>query len=313
VAFSVPLQAQLTDSLGNPIAGQLVTFTAPGSGASGTFAGTGTNTESVNTDSGGFATSSTFTANLSSGGYTVTASLGVLTANFSLTNNAPTIVTNLLDSGAGSLRDVVAAAAPGSTITFSVTGTITLSSVIGISQNLTIDGPGAGSLVISGGGVDRVFIIGAAVTIQDVRITNGTGNGSDGGLLYVNNSASLTLNFVQLDAGVSVGLPCCEKGGAIFSQGALTITNSGIYNNTAGQGATAIMIWTDGTVFSVTDSCISGNFGAAGTDIMSLIGGSAENNWWGDPGGPGVGAGDSIVGVSVGTFRVTPIAGVPGC
>src|SRR5205823_643204 len=37
-SFATPLQAQVKDSSGNPLASSVVTFTAPASGASGTFA-----------------------------------------------------------------------------------------------------------------------------------------------------------------------------------------------------------------------------------------------------------------------------------
>src|SRR5204862_142396 len=87
-AFAAPLVATVKDAGGNPVAGVTVTFTAPGSGASGSFAG-GVNTATTN--GSGVATSATFTANNVAGGpYTVTASVaGVATpANFSLTNTA---------------------------------------------------------------------------------------------------------------------------------------------------------------------------------------------------------------------------------
>ena len=45
VAFAVPLKVYVVDSVGSPVAGITVTFTAPASGASGTFVGTGTNTQ----------------------------------------------------------------------------------------------------------------------------------------------------------------------------------------------------------------------------------------------------------------------------
>ncbi|OLC92743.1 MAG: hypothetical protein AUH86_18145 [Acidobacteria bacterium 13_1_40CM_4_58_4] len=85
-AFATQLQATVKDSFGNPVSGVLVTFTAPTSGASGTFAG-GVNTATTNVS--GVATAPVFTANSTAGGpYTVTASAsGVATpANFSLTN-----------------------------------------------------------------------------------------------------------------------------------------------------------------------------------------------------------------------------------
>jgi hypothetical protein len=87
-AFAAPLVATVQDSNQNPVSGVTVTFAAPGSGASGTFAG-GANTAVTN--SSGVATSAVFTANATVGGpYTVAATVsGVATpANFTLTNTA---------------------------------------------------------------------------------------------------------------------------------------------------------------------------------------------------------------------------------
>jgi hypothetical protein len=84
-AFPTALQATVRDASSNPVPNVAVTFTAPGSGASGTFSGSAT----VNTDASGVATAPTFTANTTAGSYNVTASTaGVGTpASFSLTNN----------------------------------------------------------------------------------------------------------------------------------------------------------------------------------------------------------------------------------
>jgi hypothetical protein len=94
-AFASPLVAQVTDSRGNPVPDASVTFVAPISGASGSFAN-GTNTETDTTDATGTATSSVFTANATLGSFSVSASAaGAMTgASFSLTNVAqgsPTI------------------------------------------------------------------------------------------------------------------------------------------------------------------------------------------------------------------------------
>jgi hypothetical protein len=84
-AFANPLQATVRDSGGNPVPGVTVTFSAPTSGASGTFAG-GVNTAA--TDSQGVASSAIFTANGISRSYTVTGKVGTLGTNpgFQLTN-----------------------------------------------------------------------------------------------------------------------------------------------------------------------------------------------------------------------------------
>ncbi len=87
-AFATALQATVTNG-GNPVSGVTVTFTAPGSGASGTFAG-GSTTASVTTGSNGIAVAPAFTANSKAGSYVVTATAsGVAgSASFSLTNTA---------------------------------------------------------------------------------------------------------------------------------------------------------------------------------------------------------------------------------
>src|SRR5436190_22998205 len=54
------------------------------------------------------------------------------------------LVTSTADNGPGSLREAIASAAPGDTLTFAVTGAITLTSgELLITTNLTITGPGA--------------------------------------------------------------------------------------------------------------------------------------------------------------------------
>jgi hypothetical protein len=86
-AFAKRLMATVEDSFGNPVAGTTVTFKAPASGASGTFAG-GVNT--AKTSAQGVATAPVFTANGTVGSYTVTAKAGTVTTSpgFKLTNQA---------------------------------------------------------------------------------------------------------------------------------------------------------------------------------------------------------------------------------
>jgi len=86
-AFATNLAATVKDKYGNPVSGATVTFHAPGSGASGTFAG-GVNTATTNAQ--GVATAAVFTANTTAGSYTVTATVAALTTSpgFVLTNQA---------------------------------------------------------------------------------------------------------------------------------------------------------------------------------------------------------------------------------
>ena len=86
--FAQPLQALVLDAAGSPVPGVTVTFTAPASGPSGTFADTGATTTTAPTDADGIAQAAPFTANGLIGDYAVVASVSGLaaSASYALTN-----------------------------------------------------------------------------------------------------------------------------------------------------------------------------------------------------------------------------------
>ena len=92
--FATALQACVTDAVGNPLPGVLVTFTVtPGStGASGTFSASPP--MPIPTNQSGSATAPTLTANNIGGTFTVTAGVNALSVTFTLTN----LVSSLGDS-----------------------------------------------------------------------------------------------------------------------------------------------------------------------------------------------------------------------
>jgi hypothetical protein len=167
-------------------------------------------------------------------------------------------VTNLADSGAGSLRQAIVDSANGDTINFSVTGTIALTSgPLNISKSLTITGPGARNLHVSGtnpsvfttltvfAGTSTIsgltigpgragFTLGnagTALTMNDCAIS---GNSVDGGI-FTNASTTLHLNRCTVsDNHVSTeGM----YGGGIINEGTATLTNCTISGNSYGVGA----------------------------------------------------------------------------
>src|SRR6516165_10574128 len=109
-------------------------------------------------------------------------------------------VLNNLDSGAGSLRDTIAAAASGDTIQFAhaLEGrTITLTrGELALTKSLDIEGPGAYHLTVSGNNAGRVFDIsgGATITIAGLTISDGRVVGGDGGGGVLNTGSTLTLS-----------------------------------------------------------------------------------------------------------------------
>ncbi len=106
-------------------------------------------------------------------------------------------VKNLSDSGAYSLRagiqsgDAIIAFAPG------LHGTITLTSELQITDSVTIDGPGANELSVSGNNSSRVFEVTAGqVAISGLTITDGQEVAANGGGILVDAGATLNLDQV---------------------------------------------------------------------------------------------------------------------
>jgi hypothetical protein len=152
-------------------------------------------------------------------------------------------VTNNLDSGAGSLRAEIAIANPGDTISFAPSldnQTIKLTSgQLVVNKLLTIQGPGAGQLAISGGNTSRVFEVygvNTNVLLSGLTITQGNGGGNlasgDGGGIVNTNGSTLTINGCTLS-----GNRAAFQGGGIYNfEATLKIVNSTLSGNIANNG-----------------------------------------------------------------------------
>jgi len=186
----------------------------------------------------------------------------------------------------GSLPYVVANAAAGDLITFNIgvaCPTITLTTgVMDINQNLTITGPGASVLAVSGGGTSGIFNIsnGAVVSMSGLTFENGNGGGNpygDGGAIDVGDNGStgtLTVNASTFSNNSSTGI---YGGGAIDSGnylGTATLTvNASTFSNNSATGLIGGAIASgnyDGTsTLTVNASTFTGNSAASGGAIDS--------------------------------------------
>jgi hypothetical protein len=102
-----------------------------------------------------------------------------LAAGAAQASAATLTVQNTLDSGAGSLRQVLGTANTGDVIQFAsgVSGTIMLLSEVTIPAAVTIQGPGASTLTIDGQHANQIFAVGGTVASGTVT-TNATGEQS---------------------------------------------------------------------------------------------------------------------------------------
>ncbi len=164
-------------------------------------------------------------------------------ALFSFPTEAATLIVNIADDNdygscnltRCSIREAVKDASPGDTITFdpSLNGqTITLfNGMIAINKNLTIQGPGASQLTLSGNSNSKIFWISntsATVVIDGLTFTNARhdpggaiDNSTDGG-------GNLTVSNCILTGNTTTW----SDGGAIANSNTLTLLNSTLSNNT---------------------------------------------------------------------------------
>ena len=224
------------------------------------------------------------------------------------------VVTNTNDSGAGSLRDAITniCSSPNNNITFNIPNadpnhnlgvyTITLSTgEIPIAKNINITGPNSVTntdpIVVSGGGVSRIFKVNSGITavIDTLIMTNGLVSGAspggNGGAIY-NDHGTLTIKNSTVSGSTA------NPGGGIFNDGStsgsatLTIINSTISGNTSnsdGGGVYNQGVSGGSATLTITNSTISGNTakfsgggvitdGTSGTASVTITNSTITNN-----------------------------------
>ncbi len=226
-------------------------------------------------------------------------------------------VTNLDDSGPGSLRQAVLDAnTPTGTHTIEfqpgLTGTITLTSgEIWITGNMTINGPGASVLAISGNNASGVFnVTSLGATISGLMIKEGKVSGLGGG---INNSGNLTLSDIILSNNKAT------QGGGIYNTGSLTATRLTLSGNEASTFGGGVC-HSGSEHLTISDSIFTANqAGANGGGINNSYGtltvtNSVFTNNRADStdGGGGIGSGGGTLTVTNSTLSGNETAGSGG-
>ncbi|MCS6909984.1 MAG: right-handed parallel beta-helix repeat-containing protein, partial [Anaerolineales bacterium] len=153
------------------------------------------------------------------------------------------------------------------TITFSVSGTITLGStlptIVSGQGALTIDGTGQ-NVTISGKNSVQVMVVnaGANLTLRNLTIANG--NAGSGSGIWNNGTLTVTNSTFS-------GNSATAWGGGILNKGTLMVTSSTFSENSASFGGS---IYNDGGTLTVTNSTFSGNGAGFGGGIYNARSGT---------------------------------------
>jgi hypothetical protein len=276
-AFANPLVALAKDTYGNVVPGATVTFTAPGSGASGTFAGGVT---TATTNASGVATSAVFTANTAAGGpYNVTASSGTGFVNFALTNTAGSVTSVTVSSGSPQsatvntafanplvalAKDTYGNVVPGATVTFTA--------------------PGSGASGTFGGGVTTATTNASGLATSAVFTANTTAGGP-----YNVGAASGTgsLNFALTNTPGPVSklvfttVPSGNQAAsATATIGAYQVQEQDSFGNPVTAGSTVVNLSSSSTGTKFFSATSGGAIGSAITSVTIASGQSTSGNFY---------------------------------
>jgi CSLREA domain-containing protein len=216
-----------------------------------------------------------------------------------------------------------ASSPPAITFAQGLTGAITVQSELAITVPLTITGPGARSLAISGGGTTRIFNIdvpSSAVTISGLTIRDGknapssdtSGQTHQGGAVFnycetatFDDCAFVNNNVAGATNSSNGGSGGTGQGGAIFNAGGLYLAGCTFFGNSAiGAAGTAYSAGgtigpggnggsgQGGAIFSTTDTVLQiENCTFSGNTATGGAGGAGSGTFNKAAGGDGTGAG----------------------
>jgi len=279
-SFASPLVVQVTDAAGATIQGSSVTFTAPASGASGTFTSSTTNTITVPTDVNGNASSGTFTANAVLGGpYMVSASDSpAASVTFNLTN-IPGAAATLQFTG------LPATAVSGTSFPFTVTAYDAYGNqATGYSGslNLTTSDPSAPALspVTMGGGTGTGSATLATPGNQTITATDSVNSGLTVTSGFIAVSAPyLVVNTANDDTSTPQASYCTPQSapGTNTIDTACSLRDALLYAGNAGAGSISF----DTNAFSSAQTILVGGFGTMTIPTNTTITGATSGSGYG--------------------------------
>jgi len=195
---------------------------------------------------------------------------------------ATLVVSNLNDSGLGSLRQTIQSAAPmdGDTITFAsnVFGTIVLTSgELAVGKSVSIQGPSSRPIVISGNNAGRVIhlINSSTVSLSSLTIANGFTASAGAGIF---NDSGCVVTLINCAVLTNVG---GDNGGGVANNGRFNAYNCTFSRNQAAFNGGAIYTYGGPVTLRnctiVSNTAVSASGTGGGILNYSLVGGTSNN------------------------------------
>ena len=201
-----------------------------------------------------------------------------LAALFAVTDSGATpahpsgavVVTNCLDSGAGSLRQAVISGPPGDPIDLTqlTCSQISLTSGrIDVNRDLLIQGPGPDLLTIDGTHTDRIFNQNGSnvLALYGLKLQRGYSSSFGGGCVYSKGPLQLNNTVITSCQVLDFGSSATYAGGGVLVNSSLTMINSSILNN---------------QIYSSLGNAIGGGASVSGNVVLdhSTISGNSVTN-----------------------------------
>jgi CSLREA domain-containing protein len=213
---------------------------------------------------------------------------GSISGGWSLTFTVPSVFTvnSTNDPGDGTcnasectLREAVAAAGSGDLVQFSAlfnsaqSITLTAGEIL-INKNLTVQGPGADKLILSGNNASRLFrvAIGSTLSLNGLALRDGRA-GDVGGAVV--SDGNLFLRGVEVSN--STAAAGFSGGGLYIAGGAGVISASSIHDNRAGSGAGVEVINADATIDNSTIAANTAGSEGGGVHLVTIAGGAPKS------------------------------------
>jgi Calx-beta domain-containing protein/Big-like domain-containing protein/uncharacterized protein DUF4214 len=242
--FNSSLVATVSSAFAEPVAGGRLKFTAPTSGASATFADSGTNTVTVTLDGGGAGNSTPVNANNHAGSYQVSAGAsGILSlAVFNLTNNKAPTSTSITSSAnpsdlgqsvtftattisiggvpTGAIQFYIDGVASGAPVALNASGgaTLTTSALTAGTHTIAADYPGNADFIGSTGFLSQMVRSQPSLSVNDVSVTEGdTGTKALNFTITLSAASNLTVtaNFATANGTATAGSDYQSNSGVV--------------------------------------------------------------------------------------------------